>query len=1236
MIPVRCGHCGKELKVKDELAGKKVKCPGCRKPVAVPQPAASISPPPSSRAEPARPPAGADERTLPPKKPDATNSLADAEGHTDLGGGRKGDATQGMPGTGVELTEFLAPAEQPDEIGRLGGYRVLKVLGSGGMGVVFQAEDPQLRRLVALKAMLPGLATSGTAKERFFREARSAAALKHPHIVTIHQVGEDRGAPFLAMEFLEGEPLDARLKRQKKLPPADILHIGIQVAAGLAAAHAKGLIHRDIKPANIWLESVASSPSSVGVPPSGGGKPARAGTPTDHGLRTTDSVVKILDFGLARAAGDDSHLTQTGAIIGTPAYMAPEQAEGKACDHRSDLFSLGCVLYRMCTGELPFKGDSTLATLSALAMSEPEPPSELDADVPEALSDLVMKLLAKKPGRRPESAQAVMQALQQIQAEQTAEMTIGQKTGHAKGEATKARTRSSRIKRRSRTPWLVGGGVLGLCLLVVLLILVLRPRSNEPGPPDPNKLEALTPTFTNSLGIEFVLVPRGKSWLGGGSDNPGTKEVDILHDFYLGKYEVTQEEWEKVMRSEPSHFSRRGLGDDAVKGVSDSDLKRFPVENVSWDDCQMFIKRVNEQTKESDWVYRLPTEVEWEYACRGGPMKDNSESAFNFYLEKPGNQLLPDQANFDALKRTCKVGSYQPNRLGLYDIHGNVWEWCQDERKDGQGASQRVSRGGSWGGVGTSNCRAAIPLTRPPSHRFNALGLRLARVPVGKEIVKVPVEKPAVEANLPAQFKNSLGIEFVLVPKGKSWLGGGEGKPGTKEVEITHDFYLGKYEVTQEEWQKVMGVNPSFFKAVPGVAEKDQKRFSVEQVSWDDCQLFIKRVNEQAKETGWVYRLPTEAEWEYACRGGSMKDASEGAFDFYLEKPAKQLSLEQANVERGKAGTCKVGTYRPNRLGLYDMHGNVWEWCQDELKDDRGASRGVSRGGGWGHDAGYCRAAYRRTTDPPSHRGHDLGLRLARVPVGKETVKIAPEEKKPPVEAELLAFKNSLGMEFALIPKGKSWLGGGGGKPGTKEVEVLHDFYLGKYEVTQEEWQKVMEANPSHFKAVGGVAKEDQRRFPVEQVSWEDAQIFIKRVNEQTKEAGWVYRLPTEVEWEYACRDGPMKDKSESAFHYYLEKPANQLLPNQANFEHGKGLKRTCKVGSYKPNRLGLYDMHGNVWEWCQDESKKDNEASWRVLRGGGWVEDAGLSLAAHRNTNPPAVRYNNLGLRLARVPAGK
>jgi formylglycine-generating enzyme required for sulfatase activity len=233
------------------------------------------------------------------------------------------------------------------------------------------------------------------------------------------------------------------------------------------------------------------------------------------------------------------------------------------------------------------------------------------------------------------------------------------------------------------------------------------------------------PTFKNSLGMEFVLIPKGKSWLGGGGGKPGDKEVVIAHDFYLGKYEVTQEEWQKVTGLTPSDFSRTGVGGNMVKDITDAELRRFPVENVAWDDMQAFLERLNNGEKVAGWVYRLPTAAEWEYACRGGPLSDKSESAYDFYFDEPTNQLRPEQANVSRyLQRTCKVGSYQPNRLGLYDMHGNVWEWCNDPERTVDGASSREPRGGGWSTAPVA-CKAAHRLG--PARWEGRVGLRLAR-----------------------------------------------------------------------------------------------------------------------------------------------------------------------------------------------------------------------------------------------------------------------------------------------------------------------------------------------------------------------------------------------------------------------------------------------------------------------------------------------------------------------------
>lgn len=255
------------------------------------------------------------------------------------------------------------------------------------MGFVFKAEDLNLERSVALKVMKPHLAAKPVQKARFMREAKATAAIRNDNIVTIYEVNDDKGLPFIAMELLHGMPMDAWLAKGKKPTIQQVLRLGKQAALGLAAAHEKGLIHRDVKPANLWIEAT------------GGGR------------------VKLLDFGLARAAEENVNLTQSGVIVGTPAYMSPEQARGLKVDPRSDLFSLGCVLYRLVTGQAPFSGDTTMAVLTSLAVDQPRKVLESNPEVPAALADLIHKMLAKKPEDRPASAKIVANALSALEKE---------------------------------------------------------------------------------------------------------------------------------------------------------------------------------------------------------------------------------------------------------------------------------------------------------------------------------------------------------------------------------------------------------------------------------------------------------------------------------------------------------------------------------------------------------------------------------------------------------------------------------------------------------------------------------------------------------------------------------------------------------------------------------------------------------------------------------------------------
>ncbi len=256
----------------------------------------------------------------------------------------------------------------------LSHYRIDSELGRGGMGVVYRATDTRLGRAVAIK-MLKAEATSDADRiRRFVQEARSASALNHPNIVTIYDIEEAEGSTFIAMELVEGKPLD-RVLADGQLTIAKALDLGGQIASALEAAHAGGIVHRDIKPANIIV--------------------------------TPDGRVKVLDFGLAklfeRAPAQETmtaYATRPGLVMGTPAYMSPEQAEGRPVDARSDIFSLGAVLYEMLAGRRPFAGNSDLGVITSILRDQPPPVRTLRPDVPASVQAIVDRCLAKDPSAR--------------------------------------------------------------------------------------------------------------------------------------------------------------------------------------------------------------------------------------------------------------------------------------------------------------------------------------------------------------------------------------------------------------------------------------------------------------------------------------------------------------------------------------------------------------------------------------------------------------------------------------------------------------------------------------------------------------------------------------------------------------------------------------------------------------------------------------------------------------------
>ena len=331
--------------------------------------------------------------------------------------------------------DFLTQSDDATSIGRIGPYEVKGILGRGGNGVVLKAFHAGLNRFVAVKVIASVLAGSGAARKRFIREAHAAAAVVHEHVIAVHHTDEANGLPYLVMEYVAGRSLQDRLDKDGPLGLKEALRIGMQTAAGLAAAHAQGLVHRDIKPANILLEN--------GV-----------------------ERVKITDFGLARAVADAS-LTQSGVITGTPHYMAPEQARGDAVDHRADLFSLGSTLYAMCTGHPPFRADSPLAVLRRVTDEVPRPVRQINTDVPGWFEAVVAKLLAKDPAARFQTAAEVADLLERCLAHVQQPLTapLPAIPGHPPGS------------RRRR--WLEA--VAGVAMVLIATAVIMTPRGTTRG-----------------------------------------------------------------------------------------------------------------------------------------------------------------------------------------------------------------------------------------------------------------------------------------------------------------------------------------------------------------------------------------------------------------------------------------------------------------------------------------------------------------------------------------------------------------------------------------------------------------------------------------------------------------------------------------------------------------------------------------------------------------------------------
>lgn len=627
------------------------------------------------------------------------------------------------------LTKFQAEqiiAGKGDSL-TFGKYIIQEKLGAGGMGQVYKAYHPEAAKLVAIKVILPQGKLDAESVKRFEREVKASEKLVHPNIIAVLDSGSSKGSLFMVMELIEGKDLFELINEKGKLAIKEAVAYIIQAARALEHAHANGVIHRDIKPANLIADS--------------------------------QGLLKLVDMGLAKIqAGENedkiSMLTTNTAIMGSADFMSPEQTVStKNVDARSDIYSLGASFYFLLTAKVIYPQKATFSKLISHRQAPISSLKFMRPEVSQKLDNIYTKMVAKKVEDRYQSMTELILDLEALGKESTIQDLL--KQGPALNpfqvyginfldldDNSIKPKKSAGIFANKKIVLFCAGLFLAVGLLFVMFFIAKNTWvKNDFNNTNDSQEAFLEPTFdfnqaqeaqqalakTLGLAVEttadlgrginlaMILIPQGKFIMGSPLLELGHKDDELQHQvvfsrpYFVGKYEVTQEQWETVMGDNPSQ----------TKGA------KLPVTNVSWNDCQNFISKLNAKTESN---YRLPTEAEWEYACRSG-----AKSAYSI-----GDKITKDDANYENFKGGAKlVGSYKPNAFGLYDMHGNVWEFCSDwygaysagKSLDPMGiknSRDHVLRGGSFFVDGLLLRSSTRDYVAPDFHNV-VIGLRLAK-----------------------------------------------------------------------------------------------------------------------------------------------------------------------------------------------------------------------------------------------------------------------------------------------------------------------------------------------------------------------------------------------------------------------------------------------------------------------------------------------------------------------------
>ncbi len=949
-------------------------------------------------------------------------------------------------------------------------YKVERRLAVGTMGQIYLAYEPGLDRRVALKFLSQDFCSNPKNVERFVREAKASADLQHTNIVSVYYSGEHKGRPYFAMEWVNGESL-AEVAIRGPLEPVVAIEYMIQAAKGLDAAWKKGVIHRDVKPANLMLNK--------------------------------RGVIKVADFGLAKSIGRDTELTSTDIVVGTPDFIAPEQAQGEPCDCRADIYALGASFYFLLTGTVPFPGPNNAAVL-VKHITDPVPSAhDRRREVPKTLSNTIKKMMSKSPADRFQTYGELITHLDKLKDR------IISGLDDSSLDVQKTSVRSSKFIKKAKAPssgswWKIGFVMFFLLAITLVGIHIWAPpwwpfsgfgaarvicttkpsgaliyvdgkflnrhadgetaftvRSGE------RTFEFRLPLYKSRTVVVDVSAGRendvgpvkleanwGKLRTTGTPKEADIKIVSVEHPnsnerrarigatvskLEAGKYIVEAEDGRHLPQkktvvipgdgsvvnltfnlkalstpvrigSAPSGAFVKWDGEDLGR-VTPCDLSEVPMGKHK---LRMDYKKEGRHLYYEGEIDVGPGEpfsierplVPWTVLVRfqsepaGAlveqlvPKREHPSLGFANKLEKrlePGDyEFLFSHTGYRSVRKKAKIsgdGKVEVRAKLIKESGGIVFDILPKSAKvtlDG-----KVVPPATYGKVPVVPASYKIVVTEKNHYPFQ------------KEITVKDNETKKFTAHLRRlvpgpelgqDFMNSIGMQLTWVNPGSFVMGsplrerGRQPNEGPQhEIEVTRPFWMGTFEVTQDEYKAVTGKSPSKFKG-------DRK--PVDSISWYDAVSFCEELTmleRQGKKLGpgQVYRLPTETEWEFVCRAGTTTPFAYGS----------TINSTQANFDgnypygemkrgRYRRRTTTVGLFKPNAFGFYDMHGNVFEWCQDVWHDSyrgkqptvrawiegRDPNR-VARGGSWGTNGESCRSA-RRTRSNPKKAYHSYGIRV--------------------------------------------------------------------------------------------------------------------------------------------------------------------------------------------------------------------------------------------------------------------